>query len=219
MDTPAWWNMGHRPAKFVDGVFPMDSPRVDAVFYAPTHRDHAAGTGVDARERPRPERVGRGAEVAALPVPDRHRARRAGRGALPHARPVGARAQQPDPPARGQRLVRELPRRLRAALCARSRVPRHARARGHRRLHRAARHHRHRSGAPARQQRVGAGGGPRQLLRLPADRRTRPRTAGRRTAPRCAATASSATSRRRSTASGRPRPTSTTARCRTSGSC
>jgi hypothetical protein len=36
MDTPAWWNMGHRPAKFVDGVFPMDSPRVDAVFYAPT---------------------------------------------------------------------------------------------------------------------------------------------------------------------------------------
>jgi formylglycine-generating enzyme required for sulfatase activity len=34
MDTPAWWNMGHRPAKFVDGVFPMDSPRVDAVFYA-----------------------------------------------------------------------------------------------------------------------------------------------------------------------------------------
>src|SRR5206468_2287340 len=36
MDTPAWWNMGHRPKKFVDGVFPMDSPRVDAVFYAPT---------------------------------------------------------------------------------------------------------------------------------------------------------------------------------------
>ena len=35
MDTPSWWNMGHRPAKFVDGVFPMDSPRVDAVFYAP----------------------------------------------------------------------------------------------------------------------------------------------------------------------------------------
>ncbi|WP_245932528.1 rubber dioxygenase RoxB [Isoalcanivorax indicus] len=35
MDTPAWWNMGHRPAKFVDGVFPMDAPRVDMVFYTP----------------------------------------------------------------------------------------------------------------------------------------------------------------------------------------
>src|SRR4029079_9808101 len=35
MDTPAWWNMGHRPVKFVDGVFPMDAPRVDMVFYAP----------------------------------------------------------------------------------------------------------------------------------------------------------------------------------------
>ena len=36
MDTPAWWNMGHRPVKFVDGVFPMDAPRVDAIFYAPS---------------------------------------------------------------------------------------------------------------------------------------------------------------------------------------
>ncbi|HVH19536.1 MAG TPA: hypothetical protein VNF72_14660 [Myxococcota bacterium] len=35
MDTPAWWNMGHRPVKFVDGVFPMDAPRVDTVFYTP----------------------------------------------------------------------------------------------------------------------------------------------------------------------------------------
>ena len=35
MDTPAWWNMGHRTAKFVDGIFPMDSPRVDMVFYTP----------------------------------------------------------------------------------------------------------------------------------------------------------------------------------------
>ncbi|HET8706241.1 MAG TPA: hypothetical protein VFM46_08070, partial [Pseudomonadales bacterium] len=35
MDSPAWWNMGHRPAKFVDGIFPMDAPRVDAVFYTP----------------------------------------------------------------------------------------------------------------------------------------------------------------------------------------
>ncbi len=35
MDSPPWWNMGHRPAKFVDGLFPMDAPRVDAVFYTP----------------------------------------------------------------------------------------------------------------------------------------------------------------------------------------
>lgn len=35
MDTPAWWNMGHRPAKFVDGIFAMDTPRVDGIFYAP----------------------------------------------------------------------------------------------------------------------------------------------------------------------------------------
>lgn len=35
MDSPAWWNMGHRPVKFVDGLFPMDAPRVDAVFYTP----------------------------------------------------------------------------------------------------------------------------------------------------------------------------------------
>lgn len=35
MDTPAWWNMGHRPVKFADGVFPMDAPRVDMVFYTP----------------------------------------------------------------------------------------------------------------------------------------------------------------------------------------
>lgn len=35
MDTPAWWNMGHRPLKFVDGTFPMDAPRVDMVFYTP----------------------------------------------------------------------------------------------------------------------------------------------------------------------------------------
>jgi len=36
MDTPAWWNMGHRAVKFVDGVFPMDAPRIDAIFYAPS---------------------------------------------------------------------------------------------------------------------------------------------------------------------------------------
>ena len=36
MDTVSWWNMGHRPAKFVDGIFAMDTPRVDGVFYAPS---------------------------------------------------------------------------------------------------------------------------------------------------------------------------------------
>ncbi|WP_295803213.1 hypothetical protein [uncultured Microbulbifer sp.] len=35
MDTPAWWNLGHRPVKFVDGLFPADAPRVDQVFYTP----------------------------------------------------------------------------------------------------------------------------------------------------------------------------------------
>ncbi|MEZ4287750.1 MAG: hypothetical protein R3A47_06315 [Polyangiales bacterium] len=35
MDTPPWWNMGHRPVKFVDGTFPMDASRVDMVFYTP----------------------------------------------------------------------------------------------------------------------------------------------------------------------------------------
>lgn len=35
IDTPNFWNMGHRPAKFMDGLFPMDAPRVDAVFYTP----------------------------------------------------------------------------------------------------------------------------------------------------------------------------------------
>lgn len=35
MDSPNWWNMGHRPVKFVDGLFSMDTPRVDSVFYSP----------------------------------------------------------------------------------------------------------------------------------------------------------------------------------------
>lgn len=35
MDTPAWWNLGHRPLKFVDGMFPADAPRIDQVFYTP----------------------------------------------------------------------------------------------------------------------------------------------------------------------------------------
>jgi hypothetical protein len=35
MDTPAWWNLGHRPVKFVDGIFATDASRVDLVFYTP----------------------------------------------------------------------------------------------------------------------------------------------------------------------------------------
>ncbi len=35
MDTPAWWNLGSRPLKFVDGVVPADAVRVDLSFYIP----------------------------------------------------------------------------------------------------------------------------------------------------------------------------------------
>lgn len=35
VDTPAFWNLGSRPAKFVDGMLPTDSARVDLVFYIP----------------------------------------------------------------------------------------------------------------------------------------------------------------------------------------
>ena len=118
--------------------------------------------------RPGPEHLGRDAEGAGLSRRDRHRARRAGRGALPHARPVGARAQQPGPAARrGQRLVRELPRRLRAALRERPRVPRHARARGHRAYIVPHRHHRDRSGAHADEQRGGADAGANNFFGYP----------------------------------------------------
>ncbi|HSW11422.1 MAG TPA: hypothetical protein VLI06_01195 [Solimonas sp.] len=34
-DTPAWWNMGHRPLKFQDGYFAADASRVDLIFYQP----------------------------------------------------------------------------------------------------------------------------------------------------------------------------------------
>ncbi|MEA2625403.1 MAG: endo-cleaving rubber dioxygenase [Candidatus Binatota bacterium] len=33
MDTPAWWNVGHRPVKFADGILPADAVRVDMAFY------------------------------------------------------------------------------------------------------------------------------------------------------------------------------------------
>ncbi|AXQ29986.1 hypothetical protein D0B54_15470 [Solimonas sp. K1W22B-7] len=34
-DTPAWWNMGHRPLKFQDGFYAADASRVDLIFYTP----------------------------------------------------------------------------------------------------------------------------------------------------------------------------------------
>lgn len=34
-DTPPWWNVGHRPLKFWDGLFPSDATRVDMAFYTP----------------------------------------------------------------------------------------------------------------------------------------------------------------------------------------
>lgn len=35
LDTPAWWNMGHRPVKFQDGIVPMDALRGDLGFFIP----------------------------------------------------------------------------------------------------------------------------------------------------------------------------------------
>jgi endo-cleaving rubber dioxygenase len=34
-DTPAWWNVGRRPVKFVDAMFPGDAVRVDFALYFP----------------------------------------------------------------------------------------------------------------------------------------------------------------------------------------
>ncbi|WP_373078417.1 hypothetical protein [Zhongshania sp.] len=34
-DTPAWWNVGHRPVKFVDAMFPGDAVRVDFALFSP----------------------------------------------------------------------------------------------------------------------------------------------------------------------------------------
>ncbi|MFT7405746.1 hypothetical protein [Zhongshania sp.] len=34
-DTPAWWNVGHRPVKFVDAMFSGDAVRVDFALYYP----------------------------------------------------------------------------------------------------------------------------------------------------------------------------------------
>ena len=47
MDTPAWWNLGHRPVKFVDGLFPADAHRVDQVFYTPIFGLFGAVLGPD----------------------------------------------------------------------------------------------------------------------------------------------------------------------------
>ena len=125
MDTPAWWNMGHRPVKFVDGVFPMDAPRVDMVFYTPFFGLFGslggpiseAGQDWMRQTRPRPEHLDRGAEGARLSRP-RSTPRSPSRARCSSTRSTcGRRAATTRSAARrGQRLVRELPRRLRAAL-------------------------------------------------------------------------------------------------------
>ncbi len=35
LDAPAWWNMGHRPVKFMDGFLAMDALRSDLGFFLP----------------------------------------------------------------------------------------------------------------------------------------------------------------------------------------
>ena len=155
MDTPAWWNMGHRPVKFVDGVFPMDAPRVDMVFYTPffglfgslggpiseAGQDWMRENGPDA------EHLDRDAEGARLSRGRSNTALAEQGAVLFHTLDLWATSRNnPVPrPAEGQRLVRELPRRLRAALRERPQLPRDAAARGHRLLHHAASDHPDRS--------------------------------------------------------------------------
>ena len=153
MDTPAWWNMGHRPVKFVDGVFPMDAPRVDMVFYTPFFGLFGSLGGPTPKPQDWMAEHGpdlntwiEALKAPVYPFPIDTDARRAGR-ACSSTRSTSGRTSRNNPvraPGRGQRLVRELPRRLRAALRERPGVPRRRRARGHRLVHRAARHHRHR---------------------------------------------------------------------------
>ena len=95
MDTPAWWNMGHRPAKFVDGVFPMDSPRVDAVFYAPTIGITPQGQAWMRENGPDLNAWVEALKSPPYPFPIDTALAEQGARALPHARPVGAGAQQP----------------------------------------------------------------------------------------------------------------------------
>ncbi|MFT5576430.1 MAG: hypothetical protein ACI89D_001954, partial [Bermanella sp.] len=38
-DTPAWWNVGRRPVKFVDAMFPGDAVRVDFALFTPLLTD------------------------------------------------------------------------------------------------------------------------------------------------------------------------------------
>ncbi|MBD2858882.1 hypothetical protein IB286_07635 [Spongiibacter sp. KMU-158] len=38
-DTPAWWNVGRRPVKFVDAMFPGDAVRVDYALFTPLLTD------------------------------------------------------------------------------------------------------------------------------------------------------------------------------------
>lgn len=45
-DTPAWWNVGRRPVKFVDAMFPGDAVRVDFALFSPLLTDKYGPLGV-----------------------------------------------------------------------------------------------------------------------------------------------------------------------------
>lgn len=47
-DTPAWWNVGSRPVKFVDAMFPNDAVRVDYALFVPLLDRQPIPTGFDA---------------------------------------------------------------------------------------------------------------------------------------------------------------------------
>ena len=155
MDTPAWWNMGHRPVKFVDGVFPMDAPRVDMVFYTPffglfgSLGGPVSEAGQDWMRAHGPDLNTWVDTLKAPAYPSTVNTALAEQGAvLFHTLNLWAAGRgNPVPRPPGQRLLRELPRRLRPALRERSELPRHAGARGHGLLHRAPAHHRDGPGA------------------------------------------------------------------------
>jgi len=50
-DTPAWWNVGSRPVKFVDAMFPSDAVRVDYALFIPLLDKQPIPSGIDAAEQ------------------------------------------------------------------------------------------------------------------------------------------------------------------------
>ncbi|MFA5939677.1 MAG: hypothetical protein WC809_10025 [Sinimarinibacterium sp.] len=49
-DTPAWWNVGSRPVKFVDAMFPNDAVRVDYALFIPLLDQQPIPSGTAAAE-------------------------------------------------------------------------------------------------------------------------------------------------------------------------